>query len=62
MAHVLGLDIVQRKMRLCQLMYVGEVELAGDLLEIAYLLVSESISKKSTGNHPSVGSPFFFRR
>ena len=30
-------------------MYVGEVELAGDLLEIAYLLVSESISKKKRG-------------
>lgn len=43
-------------------MYVGEVELAGDLLEIAYLLVSESISKKNTGNHPSVGFLFFFRR
>lgn len=33
-------------MRLCQLMFIGEVELAGDLLEIAYLLVSKSISNE----------------
>lgn len=39
-------NIVNKKMRLCQLMFIGEVELAGDLLEIAYLLVSKSISNK----------------
>lgn len=39
-------NIVNKKMRFCQLMFIGEVELAGDLLEIAYLLVSKSISNK----------------
>lgn len=29
-------------------MFIGEAELAGDLLEIAGLLVSKSISRKST--------------
>lgn len=49
-------------MRLCQLIYVGEVELVGDLLEFAYLLVSKSILNKNAGNRPSIGFLFFFRR
>lgn len=49
-------------MRLCQLMFIGEVELAGDLLEIAYLLVSKSISKQNVGNYLGVDFVFFFRR
>lgn len=55
-------NIVNKKMRLCQLMFIGEVELAGDLLEIAYLLVSKSISKQNVGNYLGVDFVFFFRR
>lgn len=49
-------------MRLCQLMFIGEIELAGDLLEVAHLMVSKPVRYNNAGNFPTAGLAFFSRR
>lgn len=46
-------------MRLCQLMFIGEAELAGDLLEIAGILVSRSASGRRLDRSRSSTHPLY---